>query len=202
MSDDETTIGRRPLPHRPKNGLLAWEATMGYISAHHSPDAMLKLQIYPYQDGVRWAASASWSQNEETVGDKDSVAAALRDLWRVLSMHHTIFKSTEAASRRPIDYDEWLDTSTTASIGRLIDVARAVYDDDWLIIIIYQPVENPQPNARAGPASGGKQQYQHRRTRAGHARRLPHALPEHCSPLCRAPTQKRRLITLQSKENL
>ena len=151
MSGDKTTMSRRPLPNRPRYGLLAWEATIGYMSTHHSPDAMLKLQIYPVDSDVYWAALASWGPNEEFVEDRDSLAAALRELWLDVATNHTIFHSAESASKSPIYYedDEWLDERTADSLDRLLNITQVMYKADWHLILIYQPVENPETRVQA-----------------------------------------------------
>ena len=155
MPDDypnSSTIAKRPFPNRPKNGLMAWEATMGYISSNHSPDAMLKIQIYPADQGeVLWAASASWGPIEEYVQDLPLAAHALRELWLQIAANHVIFKAAEAAVKSPINYndDEWLDERTASTVDRMIKVAQTVYHGDWLIMIIYQPVENPDTRVQA-----------------------------------------------------
>ena len=155
MSDDymdSSTIAKRPFPNRPKNGLMAWESTMGYISSNHSPDAILKLAIYPVDNGeVFWGASASWGSNEEMVEDLPLAAHALRELWLQMAANHVIFKSAEAGIKAPINYndDEWLDERTASTIDRLIRVALTVYQGDWQIMIVYQPVENPDTRVQA-----------------------------------------------------
>ncbi len=154
MPDDNisATVHKRPMPRRPRNGLKAWEATMGYISDQYSPDATLKLEIYPYaEDEIAWAASVSWAQNVESVEDRPSAAAALCDLWLEVSHNHSIFKTLEAAIKSPANYDEdnWLDERTADAFDRLICVADAMYKDDWLLIFIYQPVQSPDTRVQA-----------------------------------------------------
>lgn len=142
----DTTIPRRPLPQRPRLGWQAWEATLGYMSLHHSPDALLKLQIYPLGGHSGWAASLSWAGFSEHVRDRESFGEALDDLWREVNNNHVIFLTSEAAVRQPASYhsDEWLDPRTQEALDRLIRVTRAVFENDWLLLLIYQPVEHPE----------------------------------------------------------
>lgn len=143
------TIANRPLPKRPENGLLAWQATIGYISGQYSLDAMLTLQAYPADGGlVLWAAAATWGQNGEQIQDMPSLPVALRDLWKEVERNHVIFEQKEAILKRPSNYgdDQWLDKDTNVILERLILIAQAVYGLDWQLVLVYQPVE--QPNAR------------------------------------------------------
>jgi hypothetical protein len=140
------TIASRPLPRRPETGLLAWQATIGYMSTQHSPDAMLTIQVYPMPDAsIAWAAAVNWGAQVEQVADRASLPDTLRDLWRVLDQNHVIFESKEALLKRPTNYadHEWLDTDTQSILDRLIFVSQAVYGFDWLLVLVYQPVESP-----------------------------------------------------------
>jgi hypothetical protein len=144
MPKDDTIISR-PMPKRPENGLLAWQATIGYISSQYSLDAMLTLQAYPLENSqVAWAGMASWGQNQESVQGRPSLAAVLRDLWREVDSNHVIFESREAIIKRPANYgdDEWIDADTNLILGRLIHVTGTVYGPDWRLMLIYQPIEN------------------------------------------------------------
>ncbi len=137
------TIASRPLPRRPENGLLAWQATIGYMSTQFSLDAMLTIQVYPAGDGgIFWSAMATWAQNREEVGDCATLPDALRDLWKVVDHNHVIFESKEAILKRPTNYseNEWLDEDTASILDRLIFVSASVYGVDWLIVMVYQPV--------------------------------------------------------------
>ncbi len=145
MPEKDDTVVSRPMPKRPENGLLAWQATIGYISAQYSLDAMLTLQAYPIKKQVGWSAQASWGQNVEVVEDRDNLPAALRELWQKVAQNHVIFETKEAALKRPANYDEdeWLDDDTRLVLERLVQVTRSVYALDWLLVMVYQPVENP-----------------------------------------------------------
>ncbi len=147
----DDTEAKRPLPRRPQTGLQAWQVTLGYISATHSPDALLKLQAYSREARVHWSASVSWGQKEESVTDQPSIAAALRELWLEVSRHHAIFESAEDAVRAPVYYNdvEWLDDATLESLQRLIWVTQMTFPGDWLLIIVYQPVETPSARIQA-----------------------------------------------------
>ncbi|MEZ4667768.1 MAG: hypothetical protein R3E39_07615 [Anaerolineae bacterium] len=76
------TLRSRPLPSRPSTGLLAWEATMGYIRGQYRLDTTLTVQAVPEAGNIHWQAAATWGQNSEQVGGKSSLPDALRDLWR------------------------------------------------------------------------------------------------------------------------
>jgi hypothetical protein len=146
------TIASRPLPKRPQNGLLAWEATIGYISAQYSLDAMLTIRAYPLDaHEVGWGAAATWGQNGEEVYDLPTLGNALSDLWKQVDQHHVIFEQREAVIKRPSNYadNEWLDTDTKAILERILQVTRAVYEADWLLVMLYQPVESPNMRFQA-----------------------------------------------------
>jgi hypothetical protein len=99
------TIASRPLPFRPQTGLLAWEATIGYISGQYSLDAMLTIHAYPFDNGaVGWGAMASWGNNRETVQDLPTLGTALGELWAQVDHHHVIFEHREAVIKRPSNY--------------------------------------------------------------------------------------------------
>lgn len=146
------TQNRRPLPPRPEFGLVAWQMTMGYISKHHSPDAILKIQAYPDSDGtIRWAASVTWGSQDEAVRDQLSLGAALTNLWHEVEQHHRIFHYPEDAMRRPYGYEEteWLDIATHDVLHRLLWTIQTVYNRDWLLISVYHPTEAPAMRVQA-----------------------------------------------------
>jgi hypothetical protein len=150
MSDD--TLRSLPTPKRPENGFLAWQATIGYISTEHSPDALLTLNVSPLENGeIAWRATASWGRFAEEVRDAPSLIEALRALWREVDRHHIIFRSLEAAVKKPINYkdDQWIDTDTQASLDRVIQIAQRAFGNDWRIVIVYQPVANPSSRVQA-----------------------------------------------------
>lgn len=151
MMDDNTLI-MPPMPKRPENGLLAWLATIGYLGAEYSPDAMLTLRAAPNDaKQIIWSAVASWAQENVVVQDCPSLATALRYLWRAVEQEHQIFKTLEAATRRPSNYpqDRWIDPQTQSTLDRLIDISGSVFKQQWLLIIVYQPVDNPNLRVRA-----------------------------------------------------
>ncbi|MEO8612675.1 MAG: hypothetical protein ABI690_32575 [Chloroflexota bacterium] len=146
------TIASRPLPKRPQNGLLAWEATIGYISTQYSLDAMLTIHAYPFDNGeIGWGAAATWGQNGEEVRDLPTLGNALQDLWRQVDQHHVIFEHREAVIKRPSNYadNEWLDTDTKSILERILQVTGAVYSVDWLLVLLYQPVESADTRFQA-----------------------------------------------------
>jgi len=149
MSDKTET--RRPLPMRPATGLLAWQATVGYISTRHSPDAVLKLQITSREARVVWSASLSWGRKEETISDQTSLSAALRTLWEEVNRNHRIFDRAEDIIKSPQNYDdtEWLDLATQESLQRLIWVTQSVFPGEWKIVLLYQPVDTPSLRLQA-----------------------------------------------------
>lgn len=140
-----STAHRRPLPPRPQTGLLAWQATLGYISSHLAPDATLKIQTFSREARVMWSAAVTWGGVREAVDDKPSLAAALRDLWTEVSRNHQIFEHLEDAAKSPMGYEDsdWLDMATQESLQRLVWVTQIVFPGDWLLLIVYQPVERP-----------------------------------------------------------
>lgn len=146
------TVAKRPMPKRPENGLLAWQATIGYISGQYSLDAMLSFQAYPAEDGlVLWAASATWGQNHEEVLGRNSLPAVLRDLWKEVDHNHVIFEQREAILKRPANYadNEWLDKDTQHILERLILISQTVYGMDWRLVMLYQPIEKPEMRVHA-----------------------------------------------------
>lgn len=146
MSDHtHGTIPIRPQPKKPANGMLAWQATVGHISSYHSPDALLKVQVEPGAgDTLGWSAIVSWGTNEERAAHRISLADALRDLWQEVVRHHVIFDNPLAAAKSPEGYpdEEWLDVSTEDILLRLIWMTRSVFDSDWSLVLVYQPIES------------------------------------------------------------
>jgi hypothetical protein len=146
MSD---TLHARPTPKRPQWGLVAWQATIGYVCQEYNRDAMLTFRAYPVEGGViGWGALASWANSQEgaEVRDLPSLAVALSELWVVVDHHYPgLLKTFEAASRRPSNYDdtEWLDPPTQALLDRLMQVTWTVFQMDWILAVFYQPIENP-----------------------------------------------------------
>jgi hypothetical protein len=140
------TIFSRPRPQRPANGLLAWQATIGYLRYQYDLNAVLSIEGYPLPGGAMiWSAAAIWGQSSEKVADRASLADALRDLWDEVDRKHLIFESPEALAKRPANYadDEWLDTDTHAILNQTLDLIYSVYGSDWTLALVYQPVEVP-----------------------------------------------------------
>jgi hypothetical protein len=131
------------MPQRPANGLLAWEATIGYLRLQYRLDARLTLQAVASANLVMWSAYAIWGQNTEQVTSKLSMQSALRDLWSQVDHKHVIFESREAMLRRPANYkdDEWLDSGTQSSLSQILDLFQMAYLNTWTLTIIYEPVE-------------------------------------------------------------
>lgn len=143
---DDKTHANRPFPKRPEDGYSAWQATMGYISTHHSPDALLQVEVYSSKDGVLWGASVSWGANQEKITDSQDLPSALRDLWLQVERNYTIFHSPVDALRRPHGYknNEWFDEATLDILHRLTHTTQSVFEDDWRILWVYQPAEKPE----------------------------------------------------------
>jgi hypothetical protein len=141
-----------PIPRRPEYGLTAWLLTIGYISEEHSPDAMLTLRVQPAADeALVWAVRLTWGEYAEETDALPSLADALRLLWRQVSKMHHLFKTFDAAVRQPANYDadRWIDPVTQAALDRLLSLTRTAFAEDWLLLIIYQPTDNPQLRVQA-----------------------------------------------------
>jgi len=137
------TLNARPMPQRPANGLLAWEATIGYLRLQYRLDARLTLQAVANTNLLIWSAYAVWGQNTEQVTGKLSMQAALRDLWSQVDRNHVIFESREAMLRRPSNYkdDEWLDSATHTIFSQMLNVLHIAFVNEWTLTVIYEPVE-------------------------------------------------------------
>ncbi len=137
------TLNARPMPQRPANGLLAWEATIGYLRLQYHLDANLTLQGVASGSLITWSAYAVWGQNAEQVTGKVSMAGALRDLWKQIDSKHVIFESREAMLRRPSNYgdDEWLDPITRTVFNQMLELLHIAYGSSWTLTVIYEPVE-------------------------------------------------------------
>jgi hypothetical protein len=142
---DETRPTRPDEMSRPKTGLAAWIATIGYIAQHHSPDVMLTVQGRPDKDNRdgHWSASLEWGDNRVDVAPQPAFQQALQALWEQIEKHYPIFKSPEDALRKPAGYGEfdWVDADTKDALDRLISVSRVVLRDNWSLILIYQPTD-------------------------------------------------------------
>lgn len=137
----------RLVPRRLPNGLLAWQATLGYISAQHSPDSLLEVHVYPTrEEETRWSANVSWGKKQEAVQDQLTLGEALNQLWQKVERNHYIFISEEDTVRRPSGYepDEWIDGHTLDMLTRMIETTEVAFPQDWRIIMTYQPVDMPE----------------------------------------------------------
>jgi hypothetical protein len=145
MPERPETQDKRPFPRRPELGFTAWQMTLGYISQHYSPDAILKLQAYPANDAIQWSVSVSWAHEQEIVRDRESVGVALTDMWLEIERNHRIFASKEEAIKQPAGYAEaeWFDVPTYEILQRIVWTTQNVFAHDWLLIVVYQPVESP-----------------------------------------------------------
>lgn len=151
MPANDDTIVARPLPRKPDTGLQAWLATIGYIATEYSPDATLIARAAPGDAGAVWAARASWGQVSEEIAGQPSLAVALRGLWLAIERAHRIFKTLEAATKRPANYPEhqWIDGPTAETLERLIAVTAWAFETDWALLFIYRPVEAPEQRVTA-----------------------------------------------------
>jgi hypothetical protein len=143
---EDDTLSGRPVPRRPRWGWSAWEATTGYIAQHHSPDATLKLQLYNVGQNISFTSSCAWGEHREEVRFADTMGEALRQLWLKIYHNHPIFESVDDAFRSPVGYDEYerLDDTTQDVFDRLVLIVQKLFEHDWLLIIVYRPVENPE----------------------------------------------------------
>jgi hypothetical protein len=152
MAREETITKRPPLPRRPKYGWQAWEAIVGYVALRHSPDAVLKIEIYPMSGIVGWGASFSWGQYTETAQDMISFGTALTQLWhRVEHNYSGMFDAAEISDKHPVNYDDdsWLDEPTFEIFSRLVGVSEVAFRGDWRLMVVYQPVEIPDNRVQA-----------------------------------------------------
>lgn len=143
---EEEGQAHHSVPRRPDYGFAAWQVTLGYMCANHSPDAMLKLQVQPAHDEyVHWAATVSWGKFSESVYDCRSIGEVFESLWRAVRSRHTIFLTRDDALRSPSGYDQemWLDIQTLDVLHRLLWTTQMAFGDDWQLIIVYQPTEVP-----------------------------------------------------------
>lgn len=143
MPANDDTIAARPLPRKPDTGLQAWLSTIGYIAAEYSPDATLIVRIAPVETGIGWLASAGWGTVTEFVSWLPSLPDALRELWKAVERSHRIFKTMEAATRRPANYPDhlWVEPLTAETLERLIAVSAWAFGSEWSLMFIYRPVE-------------------------------------------------------------
>ncbi|MFZ4813311.1 MAG: hypothetical protein ACOYL5_02155 [Phototrophicaceae bacterium] len=151
MTDSTQPKPPSGLANRPRTGLAAWEATIGYINQAYSPDALLTLNAYPHNDALRWAAMVEWGSNKEQVKDSPTLPAALRDLWERVEQGYVIFLEEDEAIRKPSGYGEfnWLDADTRENIDRLLGLVQTAFKGDWTVVFIYQSSANPQTRVQA-----------------------------------------------------
>lgn len=150
MTDNKTVRIKR-LPQRPSNGLLAWQATVGYITSELSADAALMMRVQPRDGGLRWFASVGWAGIPTQAVEGDMLAHVLRDLWTALEKVHTVFKNEVDRVRQPAAYkdDQWLDTDTHRALESLLEVTGAVFQEGWSLLFVYQAVETPAHRVKA-----------------------------------------------------
>ena len=138
------------LPKRPENGLLAWQATVGFISMVYSPDATLTIKVRPEANRHVWESSIAFGGRHEDVTGRANLAEALRDLWLELEGKFEVFPSPNEAVRKPANYadDKWIDTDTARTLDALIDLTASVFTDDWRLMIVYQALDTPSQRVK------------------------------------------------------
>jgi hypothetical protein len=149
--NDNKTIQIRRMPQRPPNGLLAWQATIGYITQELSADAVLMLRVQPREQGVGWYASVGWAGIPTQAIEGDTLPQVLRELWLQLAKVHAVFKTEEERVRQPVLYPEnaWLDADTHRALDSLIELTSAVFSGEWSLIFFYQAVDSPSHRVKA-----------------------------------------------------
>jgi hypothetical protein len=148
-TETQTSPRVRRLPalrSRPATGLLAWQSTVGYISQNRTPNAQFSIAVIPHDRVLSWSAALSWGRHREQVIQRATLAAALHDLWSVVSQNVVIFeqKADEALSPAHYDQAEWLDIPTQEVLQRLLWMTMTVFKTRWHLLMIYQPVETTQ----------------------------------------------------------
>lgn len=143
-TDNGKTIANRPIPRRPRWGWSAWEAVVGYIAIHHSPDATLRLQIQPVDEVVAFSASLTWGSKREDSDTYYDGIFALKNLWERVEPHR-IFLKAEDAFRSPVGYadNQWFDETTQEAYLRLVRVTSSLFLNDWSLVVFYRPAEVP-----------------------------------------------------------
>ncbi len=145
MSDMPVTNPLPSLSRRPRWGWLAWEMTVGYISKQHSPDAALKLEIYPMTHVVGWSAALLWQDHQEIVRDEISFADALSGLWSRVDQYSGLTFGEESLGRTPVRYsdEEWLDQASYTALSVLVNTTDTFFTGNWSIVIVYRPIDVP-----------------------------------------------------------
>lgn len=141
---------KKVTPPRPTTGFQAWQATIGHITHHISPDAELRVQAFSREARVIWSAEVKWGSKQEIVTDQPSLATALRILWHQVRRQHRIFERVEDAIKSPQDFDdaEWLDMATQESLQRVVWVTQTSFPGDWHLVLVYRAVELPSARIR------------------------------------------------------
>jgi hypothetical protein len=134
----------------PATGIAAWQATLGYIHAHHAPDAMLEIRVAMRQNGLRWAAVVRWGEIAECVSDCLTLPDSLHQLWDVVDAHHIIFEEPSHGWRAPAGYEphNWLDLPTLDILHRFLWTARSAFREDWQLYIFYRVADVPHTRVR------------------------------------------------------
>lgn len=142
MTEDQSKANR-PQPPRPTTGFQAWQATIGHISTHISPDAQLRIRAFSREARVIWSADVKWGNKLEEVTDQPSLATALRLLWEQVNRQHRIFDRKEDTVKSPDNFNdaEWLDMATQESLQRVVWVTQTAFPGDWHLVIVYRAVE-------------------------------------------------------------
>ncbi len=148
---NDKTIEVRRLPQRPSNGLLAWQATVGYITSDIAGDALLMMRAQPREGAVGWYASIGWTGITTQSVERDTLPHVLRDLWVQLESVHPVYTVAEDRVRQPAFYAEnqWLDSDTSRAVESLLEVTASVFQAGWALVFVYQAVDSPSQRVKA-----------------------------------------------------
>lgn len=145
MSDDDRTpqshtVAITPLPPHFDHGWQAWQAIVGRLAQADAPDARIRIEAVGRPEGVTWAAEVIWGAIIERMSDHKTLGEAFHALTQELSAHHWEFHNTRTGLAH-YDVDDWLDSDTSDSLGRLVDIVSAAFKTGWALAFTYQPVE-------------------------------------------------------------
>lgn len=138
--DDQNTAIISPQTPQFDHGWQAWQAVIGRLAAHDSPDARLRIEVVGRAGTPYWAVEAIWSAHIERAADHTSLGEAMKALSAELGAHHWEFHDSRTGLAR-YDVDDWLDADTAGSLARLVDTVQAVFAGGWSLSFTYQPVE-------------------------------------------------------------
>lgn len=144
MTDEDSSQGKTvaisPLPPHFDHGWQAWQAVVGRLAQGDAPDARIRIEAVGRPDGVVWAAEVIWGAIIERMSEHKTLGAAFQALADEVSAHHWEFADSLTGLSH-YDPDDWLDSETAQSLGRLVDTASAAFKSGWSLAFTYQPVE-------------------------------------------------------------